>query len=154
MEMSEIQTVEGKHYGADQDEQITLHVVKFGDVWRLSKSLRSKWIQNCSEFPFPYLSRQIRAILDFQRRRYLKKKDSVPILLPCPISNLINTSQNRMIIPIPLAQHECKQSFNEHTATMRPSVQSPHIEGNNCRRSNASHCEIAVRGGDPRTIRT
>jgi 8-oxo-dGTP pyrophosphatase MutT (NUDIX family) len=36
MPITDIQQLEGKHCGADQDEQITLHVVKFEDVWRLS----------------------------------------------------------------------------------------------------------------------
>jgi 8-oxo-dGTP pyrophosphatase MutT (NUDIX family) len=36
MHRDEIFTFEGKHCGADHDEQITLHVVLFDDVWRYS----------------------------------------------------------------------------------------------------------------------
>jgi 8-oxo-dGTP pyrophosphatase MutT (NUDIX family) len=36
MPLAEIQRFEGKHCGADQDEQIVLRVAKFEDVWRLS----------------------------------------------------------------------------------------------------------------------
>jgi 8-oxo-dGTP pyrophosphatase MutT (NUDIX family) len=36
MHRDEIFTFEGKHCGAEHDEQITLHVVLFDDVWRYS----------------------------------------------------------------------------------------------------------------------
>jgi 8-oxo-dGTP pyrophosphatase MutT (NUDIX family) len=36
MTKAELDAYEGKHLGADQDEQITLHVVPFDDVWKWS----------------------------------------------------------------------------------------------------------------------